>query len=387
MTPETKKGWCPGALRPMPTGDGLLLRVKPSGGRMTLGAAAMLADLAERRGNGILEISQRANLQLRGMAESGLSAVWDGLAAHGLIDADPEIEAVRNVMVSPLSDLDPEAVCDLAPHVAAWEAQLARDARLRKLPAKFSVALDAGGRFALREGAHVTARAGRRGWDIFTVDEIAPVRVAHDALTETVGRIALDIAARGLPAMLGDGDESALALGALALGTIHVAILAPPLGRVRAEVLAALLLEAAQLGARDMRLMPRRRLALTGLDAKGAARLCERAQALGLIVSGDDRRLAVVACAGKPACASAARDSQADALSLAQELPRAAGIILHVSGCAKGCAHAAPTRLTLVATLDGYDAIFRGRADGAPALRHLTFDAARRLVAQECRGP
>jgi precorrin-3B synthase len=94
-----------------------------------------------------------------------------------------------------------------------------------------------------------------------------------------------------------------------------------------------------------------------------------------------------VACAGKPACASAARDAQADALVFARELPGSDAIVLHVSGCSKGCARPAPMRLTLVANADGYDAVLGGRADGAPALRNLTLDAARRLVAQECRLP
>ena len=387
MTLASKKGWCPGALRPMPTGDGLLLRVKPSGGRMSLDAAATLADLAQRRGNGILEISQRANWQLRGMAERDLPSVWDSLAAHGLIESDPEIEAVRNILVSPLSDLDPEAVRDLAPHVAAWEARLAWDAGLRKLPAKFSVALDAGGRFALREGAHVSARATRAGWDIFTSADPAPLKVGRDALAEALARVALESASRGLPAMRGDTEQTSPDLGALALGAAVVAILAPPLGRMRATALAPLLREAGRLGARDLRLMPRRRFALTGLDAMGAARLCERAEALGFIAWEGDPRLAVVACAGRPACAGAARDAQADALALARELPASGGIVLHVSGCSKGCARAAPTRLTLVANADGYDAVIRGRADGAPTLRNLTLDAARRLVALECRGP
>jgi precorrin-3B synthase len=40
------KGWCPGALRPMESGDGLLVRIKPWCGAFTLAQAAGLADIA-----------------------------------------------------------------------------------------------------------------------------------------------------------------------------------------------------------------------------------------------------------------------------------------------------------------------------------------------------
>ncbi len=34
-TPPMRRGWCPGVLRPMPSGDGLLVRVHPPGGALT----------------------------------------------------------------------------------------------------------------------------------------------------------------------------------------------------------------------------------------------------------------------------------------------------------------------------------------------------------------
>ena len=34
------KGWCPSALRPMQSGDGLVVRVRPRGGRLSAEQAA-----------------------------------------------------------------------------------------------------------------------------------------------------------------------------------------------------------------------------------------------------------------------------------------------------------------------------------------------------------
>ena len=35
MTGFAIKGWCPGALRPMQSGDGLVVRIRPRGGRLS----------------------------------------------------------------------------------------------------------------------------------------------------------------------------------------------------------------------------------------------------------------------------------------------------------------------------------------------------------------
>ena len=47
-----RRGWCPGALRPMPTGDGLLVRVRVPEYRLSSQSAEALAEAAETCGNG-----------------------------------------------------------------------------------------------------------------------------------------------------------------------------------------------------------------------------------------------------------------------------------------------------------------------------------------------
>ena len=103
--PDLRKGWCPGALRPMMARDGLLVRLKITSGIVSAALALAVADLAERHGNGLIDLSARANLQLRGVTEESLPALLDGLDALGLLDADARSEAVRNVLSSPLAGL------------------------------------------------------------------------------------------------------------------------------------------------------------------------------------------------------------------------------------------------------------------------------------------
>ena len=64
------KGWCPTLLSPMQSGDGWLARVKPSAGVLTAAAVRLIADAARRHGNGHIDLTSRANLQVRGLSAS-----------------------------------------------------------------------------------------------------------------------------------------------------------------------------------------------------------------------------------------------------------------------------------------------------------------------------
>src|SRR5262249_15181470 len=95
------KGWCPSALRPMLSGDGLVVRLRPRGGRLSAIQATGIAELALRYGNGLIDLTGRANLQIRGVREEGHGALVAGLARLGLVDDDQAMEARRNIIVAP----------------------------------------------------------------------------------------------------------------------------------------------------------------------------------------------------------------------------------------------------------------------------------------------
>jgi len=442
------KGWCPGALRPMPTGDGLLVRVRISVGRLSLDQAEALASCARDCGNGTIEVSSRGNLQLRGVAQAKLSELQARLSAERLIDADPATERVRNIVVSPLSDVDPEAILDVTPIAASLEAQLGIDETLRGLPGKFGFVIDAGGRWPLGDveaDVRFVAFSGPDGvrFAVCLAGEPHPqplpvrtgrgVRGAGSSPLPALGREGLgvgraatcaahdlpDIAARLARAFLTlagpepdaprrmrtlvqrNGAASIFAAAGLAAGaaiaswraaspraTVGVLALgeraglgaAPPFGRMRAEAFTKLARAARVERASGLRLTPWRTIVAVGLEAPRAPQLAKQLAALGFIVAPEDPRLGVVVCPGAPACAQAEADVQADARELAELLPRAGGILLHVSGCAKGCARASPTPLTLVAKPSGYDLVINGRAGDPPTHRGLSIDQAAALV-------
>ena len=73
------KGWCPGALRPMESGDGLIVRVRPWNSALTPAQARAIADGARRHGNGLIDLTRRANLQLRGVSPATLAPLQEAL--------------------------------------------------------------------------------------------------------------------------------------------------------------------------------------------------------------------------------------------------------------------------------------------------------------------
>jgi precorrin-3B synthase len=95
-----------------------------------------------------------------------------------------------------------------------------------------------------------------------------------------------------------------------------------------------------------------------------------------------DPRLGITACVGRPACARASVDARADAAFLARALP---GIRAHVSGCTKGCAHPAPSGITLAGRDGCYDLIRNGRATDTPVARGLTIGQAMALLRQTAK--
>ena len=70
----------------------------------------------------------------------------------------------------------------------------------------------------------------------------------------------------------------------------------------------------------------------------------------------------------------------------AASLPKAEGVILHVSGCAKGCARPAATAATFTATAKGYDLIVGGRAGDPPVRRGLSRAEVAQFLAVEGGG-
>ena len=220
------RGACPGVHTPFVGPDGGLVRIRLLGGALTSAQLRACADHAAAGGGG-LEITGRANLQLRGVAPAGLPAVAEALVAAGLADPVPARDERRNVLLGPTAGIDPHELLDLRALAAEFAARLA--ARPGAAP-KFGVLLDGGGRVHLR---------GR------------PFDLALGAMTTPEGEVLLEVALAGaLPLVSNSGGRlhlsdpsngsASLLVRPEAAGALVDAVLAlcPDGGRVRDAVAA-----------------------------------------------------------------------------------------------------------------------------------------------------
>ncbi len=360
------RGWCPDAWRPMMAGDGLLLRVKPPLGRLARDQLISLAALARTHGNGQIDLTRRANLQLRGLDERSWPRLRDHLINLRLVDADAEAETARNLMIAPgwRAGDDSDRL---------GRALLARSHEWPRLPDKVGVIIDAGpapmlhgepGDFRIERGmgGRLILRAdGRHAGMPLTRDrEIDALLALAHWFVESGGSAAGRMARHAAP------------LPAWAVGTVMPAAPSPApmpgrwagglacavaFGRITATALERL---GDQPGWTALRLTPWRMILVEG-DLEGIL-------PPGLSCDPTDPLRHVDACPGCPECPQASVETRMLACRLA---PHVAGR-LHVSGCTKGCAGIAPADVLLAGHDGRYTLSFPTTDAAAPARTALS---------------
>lgn len=367
MSSPEIRGWCPGAHRPMASGDGLVVRVRPALAQLSPDQALGLAEAAERFGNGLIDLTNRANLQLRGVTEATHAPLLDALSGLGLLDADPGVEGRRNIVIDPFRGGADDRQTDIATHLAAGLA--APD--LAPLPSKFGFVIDTGPNRRLAtisgdirieasgDGLILRADGCETGRAVATAQEAAQMALDLARWFIASGGVGAD--GRGRMARhLGAGhtlpDD---VTGDLAPNTALPApdpgpcpgglLVAAGFGQLSPDDLRAL----ASAAPGPLRITPWRMVFLPGLDTASAFAGHET-----LITDPADPLLRIDACTGAPACPQASVETRRLARDLAKHLAPATR--LHVSGCAKGCAHPAAAELTLIGRAGLFDLVTHG---------------------------
>lgn len=346
-----RRGACPSLAAPMPTGDGLLVRLSPVDRALSGRALAGLAEAAGRFGNGVMEVTARGSLQVRGLAHESAALFSEAVAELGIDLA----EGVA-VETGPLAGLDPDEIEDARPLAAALRRAIAASGLARSLGPKVSVVVDGGGALrldGLAADLRLEADGGGR-WRCGGAVVADPVAHALERLA-AIGRLGRRRADG--PSTRGGEPIGVHRLkgGGLAFGV------GLPFGQVSAEAMRALAASAPA-----FRLAPGRAILAVGVQEDAAASWSAAAAALGFVTDAGDPRRAIAACPGCPACAS----GEIPAREMAQAIAgRAAALLdgsltLHVSGCAKGCAHPRPATLALIGRDVGCEVLLDGTSLG-----------------------
>lgn len=135
---------CPGLFSGSRARDGILSRMRIPGGILNVQQCRAIANLVDRYSTGCLQVTNRANLQIRDLNSTISSEVWRDLQELGLASHCVEIDPIRNIMASPTAGIDRAQLLDTRPLVQAWDNYLQTHPELSQLSPKFSVGFDGG---------------------------------------------------------------------------------------------------------------------------------------------------------------------------------------------------------------------------------------------------
>ncbi|MBD1813841.1 precorrin-3B synthase [Microcoleus vaginatus DQ-U2] len=399
---------CPGLFYGSQARDGVLSRMRIPGGILNAQQCWTIADLADQYSTGCLQVTNRANLQIREVNSEIAPEVWNRLQELGIASRRVEVDPIRNIMASPTAGIDRQQLLDTRPLVKAWDDYLQTHSELSELSPKFSIGFDGGESVSIQALRNdiLLAACGRstqsgivfrlhlNGDTGILIQESQCISVlaalASTYLEYTKNRPRIDGKKPRLRHLLADwGVESYLErvqqnlpfLLQLTSCTFpknsqnassekslphhrHLGIhpqrqsgfsymgIALPLGRLESKQLRNLANLAQNLASGTLRLTPWQNLLISDIPNSQLFEVKQQVADLGLHSSATRLDSCLVACAGSSGCASAATDTQSHALAmvrdLAQKLTIDLPINIHFSGCQKSCAQHQPIDITLV---------------------------------------
>lgn len=408
---------CPGVLRLHPAADGRLLRVRLPGGRLTGEALTAIAEIAEM-GNGLIEITSRANVQIRGLHDRDAARAAERLASARVLPS-PEHDRVRNILADPLGGRDAAALVRTDEIVEELDRGLCAEPGFSDLPGRFLFAVDdgsgrtgggqadvalaaepaedgSGARLRLHLAGSPTTRTASipRAADLaldaarafLSVLGSFPApgrdrvwRIADLPRTE-IARLLDDLGTDLLPeAGLGAGRPAGPGFRRQGDGRWAVSALAP-LGRLSPATVRALAV-LAESSSVLVRLSPERTVSIVDVPDTTLEDVARTLTDRGLVLDRASGWQGLTACAGLGACASARMDVRRAAAARA-DVRRVAGTSVpeHWAACERGCGRPAVVALAVTANEAGIDVESEGfthRAGDVPEALDILFAGAR----------
>ncbi|OYQ66192.1 precorrin-3B synthase [Pseudanabaena sp. SR411] len=374
---------CPSLFNAATAQDGILSRIRLPAGLITSTQCEVLTAVVNKFGNGEIQITNRANLQIRTSQALTKEALLD-LQDYGLASSNESTDGLRNMMASPSAGIDAHAKINTIPLVKAWNFYLLQHPELAILSNKFSICFDGSEAIRVSDRPNdiclvateingeiyfdLHLGLGDRGDSPAPVGVLVPQKQVLEvlaALTEvyrqyTEQKLEQKTHSRSRPPRLREllhdwGVEKYLALVTKKLGyALRPSPLAPlplgergtrslevyehlgihsqkqsglfyigvvvPLGRLTSQQLTGLSNLAKQYGGGALRLTPWQNLLITDIAKADLEKVKQEILNLGLYILANHPYAAIAACSGYKGCKSAHTDTQADAKQVAAYL-------------------------------------------------------------------
>ncbi len=385
-----------------PAEESLMMRCRIAGGaldsRQLRGLARLTADL----GNGFLDLTTRANVQVRGILPAGAPEVLMRLTELGLTSQGAGADNVRNITATPTSGFDPDELIDVLPYARALHHYILRNRDLYGLPRKFNIAYDSGGAVSVcadtNDIGFQAVRVGTNGQGIepgvyfrmqlcgitghkqfasdcgvlLTPAETLPVAAAlmrvfienGDRTNRTKARLKYLVDAWGVERLLTETENKLtvplrrvplelcevpapkekhghLGIHPQSDGKFYVGVLLP-VGRLTVDQTFALARLADCFGSGDIRMTVWQNLIIPNIAAEDLDAAKAAILECGLAFSATSVSGGLVACTGNRGCKYASADTKGHAIELGRYLENAVAldqpVNIHLTGCPHSCA-------------------------------------------------
>lgn len=400
---------CPGLFYNTLAQDGFLCRLRIPGGMINSQQFEAIADISDHYGGGYIDVTNRANIQIREIKQGINIQVLEKLQALGLASTNASVDHIRNIMTSPTAGIDTQELIDTRPLVKAWEKYITAHSHLSQLSAKFSVCFDGGGKISVKDRPNDIILAAELinsniNWRLYlsygekgepakdTGTLLKPVEIiavlaalaetylkhidinnrCKPRLREIINYITIEkylhqvkekldpnifnfefnLEKTPLCASASLREKNLIGIHSQRQSGLYYIGIVLALGRLETYQIRGLAHIAKKYGDDNIRLTPWQNLILSDIPQNQIIEVEKEITNLGLNCSPTDIKSFLVACSGKRGCAAAATETKDDALHLAKYLENLmildCSVNIHFSGCSKSCAQHTQADITLL---------------------------------------
>jgi sulfite reductase (ferredoxin) len=118
-----------------------MVRIRIPNGLLLSDQLRTIADITQRYGRGVADLTVRQNIQLHWVTIEALPELLDALVRSGLTTLSACGDVTRNVTGCPLAGVDADEICDASPLASEVNDFLAGNADFYNLPRKFKISI------------------------------------------------------------------------------------------------------------------------------------------------------------------------------------------------------------------------------------------------------